>query len=245
MTRIIPAIDIIDGKCVRLVRGDYSQVKTYSSNPVDVAKAFADAGCERLHLVDLDGAKGGHVVNYRVIENIASSTSLVIDFGGGVKSEQDARIAFESGAWMITGGSIAVKNPELIMSLLTGYGSERIILGADAKNGKIAVSGWMEGSDCEILDFISDYVSKGVSQVISTDVAADGTLAGPSTCLYKAILERVPQVHLIASGGVSSMADVYALNEIDVPDVIVGKAIYEGHISLAALEKYNVSGNVS
>lgn len=230
---------------MRLVRGDYSQVKTYSSNPVDVAKAFADAGCGRLHLVDLDGAKGGHVVNYRVIESIASSTSLVIDFGGGVKSEQDARIAFDSGAWMITGGSIAVKNPELFMSLLTGYGSERIILGADAKNGRIAVSGWIEGSDCEILDFISDYVSKGVSQVISTDVAVDGTLSGPSLDLYKAILERVPQVHVIASGGVSSMDDIYALSEIDVPDVIVGKAIYEGHISLSALEKYNVSGNVS
>lgn len=241
MTRIIPAIDIIGGKCVRLVRGDYSQSKTYSANPVDVAKAFADAGCTRLHLVDLDGAKGGHVVNYRVIEAIASATPLVIDFGGGIKSGDDARMAFESGASMITGGSIAVKNAELFLGLLDRYGADKVILGADAKDGKIAVSGWMEGSDREILDFISDYVSKGVTTVISTDVAVDGTLEGPSTELYKSILGRVPGVHIIASGGVSSMHDVEALNAVAVEDVIVGKAIYEGRISMQALESYNVN----
>ncbi|MDE7443042.1 MAG: 1-(5-phosphoribosyl)-5-[(5-phosphoribosylamino)methylideneamino]imidazole-4-carboxamide isomerase [Muribaculaceae bacterium] len=240
MTRIIPAIDIIGGKCVRLVRGDYAQAKTYSANPVDMAKSFVDAGCERLHLVDLDGAKGGHVVNYKVIETIASSTPLAIDFGGGIKSEEDAHIAFEAGARMITGGSIAVKNPELFLELLNHYGAERVILGADAKDGKIAVSGWMEDSDCEILDFIADYADKGVSTVISTDVAVDGTLEGPSIKLYRSIQERTPQVHIIASGGVSSMNDIDALSELLIPDVIVGKAIYEGRITLADLERYNV-----
>lgn len=241
MIRIIPAIDIIGGKCVRLERGDYSKAKTYSSDPVDVAKAFADTGCRRLHLVDLDGAKGGHIVNYNVIEAIAASTSLIIDFGGGVKSLQDAHIAFESGAQMVTGGSMAVKDPELFLELLAQYGSERVILGADAKNGRIAVSGWLESSDCMIIDFISDYVSKGISTVISTDVAVDGTLDGPSLDMYRSIQSRIPDIHVIASGGVSSMKDVEALNDLMIPDVIVGKAIYEGRISLSDLERYNVN----
>lgn len=239
MITIIPAIDIIDGKCVRLSRGEYASAKTYNENPLDAALTFADAGCRRLHLVDLDGAKSKHIVNYRVIETIASRTDLVIDFGGGVKSDEDLHIAFESGAQMVTGGSIALTDPETFRSWLNKYGSERIILGADSKNGKIAVSGWTEQSDADIVPFISGYVNEGVSQVISTDINVDGMLTGPSTALYKRILDEVDGVRLIASGGVGSIDHIVDLAQINVPEVIVGKAIYENRISLDDIKRIN------
>lgn len=241
MIEIIPAIDIIGGKCVRLSKGDYAQKTVYYDSPVDAAMSFADAGSQRLHLVDLDGAKSQHIVNYRVIEDIASKTGLVIDFGGGIKSDDDVRIAFESGAAMITGGSIAVKNPDMFLHWLSVYGADRIILGADAKDGKIATTGWLESSDTDILPFIGGYASKGVQKVISTDIECDGMLQGPSVELYKKILAGIPGIELIASGGVGSMADVDALNGINVPAVIVGKAIYEGRITLKELENLNLN----
>ena len=239
MITIIPAIDIIDGKCVRLSRGEYASAKTYNENPLDVALAFADAGCRRLHLVDLDGAKSKHIVNYRVIEAIASRTDLVIDFGGGVKSDEDLHIAFESGAQMVTGGSIALTDPTTFRRWLSRYGGERIILGADSKNGKIAISGWTEQSDADIVPFINGYVNEGVRQVISTDINVDGMLTGPSTALYKRILDEVDGVHIIASGGVGSIEHIVELAQINVPEVIVGKAIYENKISLNDIERIN------
>ncbi|MFI3239307.1 MAG: 1-(5-phosphoribosyl)-5-[(5-phosphoribosylamino)methylideneamino]imidazole-4-carboxamide isomerase [Bacteroidales bacterium] len=239
MIEIIPAIDIIDGHCVRLSKGDYEQKKVYSASPVEVAKGFEDAGCKRLHLVDLDGAKSNHIVNYKVLEEIATKTNLVIDFGGGIKSDEDANVAFNSGAKMITGGSIAVKNPEVFENWITKYGSEKIILGADAKDGMIATVGWLEESDKEIIPFIKSYVSKGVIRVISTDIECDGMLQGPSIELYRKMLVEIPEIELIASGGVSSVADVVALNDINVPAVIVGKAIYEGRITMKELERLN------
>lgn len=241
MIEIIPAIDIIGGKCVRLAKGDYGQKTVYYDSPVEAAKRFAGAGSRRLHLVDLDGAKSQHIVNYRVIEEIASKTGLVIDFGGGIKSDEDVRIAFDSGAAMITGGSIAVKNRDMFLRWLSAYGPERIILGADAKDGKIATSGWLEGSDRDIVPFIEEYAAKGVRKVISTDIECDGMLQGPSVELYKEILSVAGGIELIASGGVGSMADVEALDEINVPAVIVGKAIYEGRITLKELEISNLS----
>ena len=242
MIEIIPAIDIIDGKCVRLSKGDYAQKSVYYDSPLEAAKCFEGAGSRRLHLVDLDGAKSQHIVNYDVISEIASKTSLVIDFGGGVKCDEDVRIAFDSGASMVTGGSIAVKDPDMFLRWLSVYSADRIILGADAKDGKIATSGWMVPSDTDILPFIAGYAEKGVRKVISTDIDCDGMLQGPSVGLYKRILSEVGGIGLIASGGVGSMADVMALDEINVPAVIVGKAIYEGRITLAELEKLNLNG---
>lgn len=241
MIEIIPAIDIIEGHCVRLSKGNYTQKKVYSASPVEVAKGFEDAGCKRLHLVDLDGAKSNHIVNYKVLEEIATKTNLVIDFGGGIKSDEDANIAFNSGAKMITGGSIAVKNPEIFESWIEKYGSEKIILGADAKDGMIATVGWLEESDKEIIPFIKSYVQKGIIRVISTDIECDGMLQGPSVELYRKMLVEIPEIELIASGGVSSVADVVALNDINVPAVIVGKAIYEGRITMMDLERLNIS----
>ncbi len=235
---IIPAIDIIDGKCVRLSQGDYSRQTTYYENPLEVARMFEGAGLRRLHLVDLDGARAKHIVNYRVLESIATKTTLVIDFGGGLKSDEDLRIAFASGATMVTGGSIAVKEPERFLEWLTTYGPEKIILGADARNGKISVEGWQEDSDLEILDFIQRYFDQGISQVISTDIERDGMLEGPAFALYSEILERFPELMLIASGGVASMRDVHQLGNRNVPAVITGKAIYEGHITLKEIENY-------
>jgi phosphoribosylformimino-5-aminoimidazole carboxamide ribotide isomerase len=237
MIQLIPAIDIIDGKCVRLSQGDYNRQKTYNENPLEVAKSFQDHGITRLHLVDLDGAKAQHIVNHKVLENIATHTNLTIDFGGGLKTDDDLRIAFESGASMITGGSIAVKNPDTFLSWLNQYGSEKIILGADAKDKKIAVTGWLEDTDCQLLDFLADYINKGVSQVICTDIAKDGMLQGPSTALYQEILAQHPALWLIASGGVSNMRDIQALDAAGVPAVIFGKAIYEGNITLKELEQ--------
>jgi len=233
--RIIPAIDIIEGKCVRLSKGDYSTKKIYNEDPLEVAQEFEDAGLQYLHLVDLDGAKEKHIVNWRVLEKLAGKTKLEIDFGGGIKSDDDLRIAFECGARQITGGSIAVKEPVTFTSWITKYGAEKIILGADAHEGKIAVSGWQESSENEIGQFIQDYVDKGIEYVISTDIAKDGMLEGPSFELYRNLLESMPELKLIASGGVSSMDDLYQLKELNLDGAIVGKAIYEGRINLFEL----------
>lgn len=238
MIEIIPAIDIIDAKCVRLSQGDYEQKKVYNENPLEVAKMFEGAGIKRLHLVDLDGAKAQHIVNYRVLEKIASQTSLTIDFGGGLKSDEDLRIAFESGAEMITGGSIAVKKPDVFFSWIRKYGPRRIILGADVKNEKIAVSGWIETTDADLLPFVEKFKAKGVDKVICTDISKDGMLQGPSIELYKKILEQFPDLYLIASGGVSSLDDIARLQDAGVPAVITGKAIYEGRITMADLTQF-------
>jgi phosphoribosylformimino-5-aminoimidazole carboxamide ribotide isomerase len=238
---IIPAIDLIDAKCVRLSQGDYSQKTIYNENPLEVAKMFEDAGIERLHLVDLDGAKAKHIVNYKVLETIAGKTRLVIDFGGGLKSDEDLRVAFECGAQMVTGGSIAVKDRETFIRWIGKYGPSKIILGADAKDKKIAVSGWQEVSELPILDFIENYVGEGIQKVISTDIARDGMLSGPSTDLYREIMEKFPGLELIASGGISSMKDIHLLNEMGVPGVITGKAIYENRISLDEIRKFIIS----
>ena len=238
MIEIIPAIDIIGGKCVRLTKGDYTSTKVYNENPLEVAKAFEAHGIKRLHLVDLDGAKAQHIVNYHILEQIATKTSLTIDFGGGLKTDEDLKIAFSSGAKMITGGSIAIKNPELFKSWITNYGNEKIILGADVKNEKIAVSGWYETSNCNLIAFLNEYTQVGISKVICTDIEKDGTLQGTATDLYKKILNKFPNLHLIASGGVSQWNDIDALENINVPSVIVGKAIYEGNITLSEIEKY-------
>ena len=235
---IIPAIDIIDGKCVRLSQGDYQQKIIYNENPLEIAKMFEAAGLKRLHLVDLDGAKAHHIVNHKVLENIASRTSLVIDFGGGLKSDEDLKIAFESGASMVTGGSIAVKDRETFLHWIETYGPEKIILGADAKDKMIAVGGWQEVSKLSILEFIESYTSKGIRQVISTDIARDGMLTGPSIELYKEIMEKFTVLVLIASGGIASMKDIYELDELGIPGVITGKAIYEGRITMKEIEKF-------
>lgn len=239
MINIIPAIDIIEGKCVRLSQGDYGQKKVYSENPLDVARAFEDCGCTRLHLVDLDGARSKHIVNYRVLEAIAGHTGLTVDFGGGLKGDDDLRIAFECGAQMVTGGSIAVTHPDVFRKWLDKYGSDRIILGADSRNGYIATQGWLNDSDKGVVPFVLHYRELGIVNVISTDIACDGMLQGPSTELYRIILDAVPGVHLIASGGVGDMSHIEALDAIGVPEVIVGKAIYENHITLQDLLSFN------
>ncbi len=237
---IIPAIDLIEGKCVRLQQGDYGQKTIYNENPLEVAKMFEGAGIKRLHLVDLDGAKGKHLVNHKVLETIASKTRLVIDFGGGLKSVGDLELAFDSGASMVTGGSIAVKNREVFLGWLQKYGSEKIILGADARDGEIAVSGWQEGTNLPVIDFIRGYWEDGIRKVISTDIERDGMLSGPSVGLYEEILGKIPDIHLIASGGIATMDDIYKLGEMGVHGVITGKAIYEGKISLKEIEGYNL-----
>lgn len=236
---IIPAIDIIDGKCVRLSQGDYNKKTIYNEDPLEVAKLFEAYGLQRLHLVDLDGAKAHHIVNYKVLEKIAIHTSLVIDFGGGLKSDKDLEIAFESGANMITGGSIAVKAPEVMYSWIENFGSDRIILGADVSNRKISIAGWTEETNLDIFDFIEQWKDKGIEKVISTDISKDGMLQGPAVELYKDILRRKNGIYLIASGGVGTMQDILDLEQIGVPAVIVGKAIYEGRISLEELGKIN------
>jgi phosphoribosylformimino-5-aminoimidazole carboxamide ribotide isomerase len=234
--RIIPAIDIINGKCVRLTKGDYTTQKVYNENPLEVAKAFEAIGIKHLHLVDLDGAKSKHIVNYLVLEKIAKNTSLKIDFGGGIKSNDDARIAFESGANQITGGTIAIENPSLFLEWIRTFGAEKIILGADANKRKIATHGWMKKSDIDVLDFIADYQQKGIIYVICTDIDKDGMLKGASNQLYSEILERT-KVKLIASGGVSSIQDLFKLKEIGCEAAIVGKAIYENRITLTQLQE--------
>lgn len=239
MIELIPAIDIIDGKCVRLSQGDYDSKKVYNESPVEVAKELEGCGIRRLHVVDLDGAASHHVVNHRTLEQIATRTSLVIDFGGGVKSDEDLRIAFESGAAMVTGGSVAVKQPELFCRWLQTYGAEKIILGADVKDRKIAVNGWKDESACELFPFLQDYVEKGIRKVVCTDIGCDGMLQGPSTALYREILRQHPGLYLIASGGVSCMEDIRMLEDAGVPAVIFGKALYEGRITLKEIELLN------
>jgi phosphoribosylformimino-5-aminoimidazole carboxamide ribotide isomerase len=240
MIQIIPAIDLIEGKCVRLTQGDYGQKKIYNENPLEVAKQFEDAGLKRLHLVDLDGAKAKKVVNWKVLERLASKTTLHIDFGGGVQSDNDLNVAFESGAKQITGGSIAVKQPDLFEHWLKTYGGEKIILGADAKNEKIAVSGWEEGTSIWVYDFVEEYVEKGAKYTISTDVAKDGLLQGPSFDLYKNLQDKCPDLNIIASGGIAGIEDVEKLAEMNIYGVIIGKAIYENRISLADLKRFSV-----
>lgn len=232
--RIIPAIDIIDGKCVRLSKGDYNSKKIYNENPLEVAKEFEDAGIHYLHLVDLDGAKSKHVVNYKILEQICVKTNLKVDFGGGIKSDEDIKIAFESGANQITGGSIAVKDADLFESWIKTYGSEKIILGADAMNGKIATDGWLETSEMELIPFIKEYQSKGIEYVICTDISKDGMLEGSANDLYRDILDQA-DIKLIASGGVTSMKDIEELIEMKCDGAIIGKAIYEGRITLKEL----------
>ncbi|MCW3105992.1 MAG: 1-(5-phosphoribosyl)-5-[(5-phosphoribosylamino)methylideneamino] imidazole-4-carboxamide isomerase [Segetibacter sp.] len=235
--QIIPAIDIIDGKCVRLTQGDYAQKTIYNEHPLEVAKRFEDAALTRLHLVDLDGAKAGAVKNWKVLEAIAGKTKLVIDFGGGIKTEKDVNIVFESGAAFATVGSIAVKDETTFTSWLEQFGADKFLLGADVKDEKIAVAGWLETTDIWIYDFIEKYINKGIQQIFCTDVSKDGKLEGPSIDLYKNIISKFPSLHFIASGGVSSMNDIYDLMKIGCKGVIIGKAIYEGRINLSELVK--------
>ena len=238
--RIIPAIDIIDGKCVRLSKGDYSTQKTYNENPLEVAKAFEVHGIEYLHLVDLDGAKSKHIVNHRVLETIATKTNLKIDFGGGLKTDEDLRIAFESGAQQVTGGSIAVKQPEVFSHWISNYGAEKIILGADVKGEYIATDGWLETSDQSLFDFLAHYQAKGIQYTICTDISKDGMLQGPSFDLYQKIIAET-QVKLIASGGISQFDELTRLAEMGCEGTIIGKAIYENRISLKQLENFIVN----
>ena len=236
--RIIPAIDIIAGKCVRLSQGDYNTKVVYNENPLEVAKAFEDHGIRHLHLVDLDGAKAKRIINYKILERIAAHTSLSIDFGGGLRTEKDLEIAMGSGARQVTGGSIAVDQPDLFFSWLERFGSEKIILGADARDEKVAINGWTEDSGRDLLDFIGEYVSRGTRYVICTDVGKDGMLQGPSTGLYEKILKRFSEISLIASGGVASLQDLLKLRETGCDGAILGKAIYEGRISLKELAHF-------
>ena len=236
--RIIPAIDIINGKCVRLSKGDYSTKIIYNENPLEVAKMFENHGVKYLHLVDLDGAKSSHIVNHKILEQIASKTNLKIDFGGGLKSDADLKIAFESGANQITGGSIAVKNPAIFKSWLEKYGSDKIILGADALNEKIAVNGWLEDSDEDLIPFIQNYQKEGVKYVICTDISKDGMLQGPSFELYQKIISQASNIKLIASGGISTFVELPKLAEMGCEGTIIGKAIYEHKISMKEIENF-------
>lgn len=238
---IIPAIDIIDGKCVRLTEGDYAQKKIYNENPLEVAKAFEDIGLNRLHLVDLDGAKAGAVKNWKVLEQIAGQTSLIIDFGGGIKKEEDLNIVFNSGAALATIGSLAVKDATTFVHWLEKYGAEKFLLGADVKQEKIAIGGWLETTEINIYDFIRPYVAKGVRQLFCTDVSKDGKLEGPSLLLYENIVKQFPELYFIASGGVSCLKDLEDLSRIGCSAAIVGKAIYENRITLAELKKFILS----
>ncbi len=255
--RIIPAIDIIDGKCVRLSKGDYNTKIIYNENPLEVALEFEAHGIQYLHLVDLDGAKSNQIVNHKILEQIASKTKLKIDFGGGLKSDNDLRIAFESGANQITGGSIAVKNPKLFQQWISKYGSDKIILGADANNEKVAISGWLEESNQELIPFIQNYQEKGIQYVICTDIAKDGMLQGPSFGLYAKILEQcfvkssmspraqsIGEIKLIASGGISTFDELPKLAKLGCEGTIIGKAIYENRITLKQLEQYILQQNL-
>ena len=235
MIELIPAIDIIDGKCVRLTKGDYDTKKIYNEDPVSVAKEFEAHGIRRLHVVDLDGARSKHIVNDKVLQLIARETNLVIDFGGGIKTDEDVARAFEAGAHMITIGSIAVTDPERSMEWLHKYGPEHIVLGADVRNGRVSINGWKEDSQEELVPFLDRYLSEGMRNVLCTDISKDGMLQGPSIALYREVMEHYPDCHLIASGGVSSMDDIRALEAAGIPAVVFGKAIYEGKIKLEEL----------
>ena len=240
---LIPAIDIINGQCVRLTKGDYDTKKVYNESPVEVAKAFEGAGLTHVHVVDLDGARAKHIVNAKVLEEIASKTSLQVDFGGGIKSEDDLQTAFDCGASQVTLGSIAVSAPELVLEWLDKFGSERLILGADAKNRRIATHGWEQDSGLDVIDFVKDYTQKGFEYVLCTDVDKDGMLQGPSLELYYELLEELPEIALIASGGVTTMDDIYQCAELGCAAAVIGKAIYEGNISLKELEQYQTEQN--
>ena len=235
--RIIPAIDLIGGKCVRLTKGDYSTKKIYNENPLEVAKEFEAHGIRYLHLVDLDGAKSQHIVNHRILQAITTQTALQVDFGGGIKSDEDVRIAFENGAKQITGGSIALRQPALFLRWLKEYGAEKIILGADSHHRRIATHGWQQQSETDVVDFIADYAGKGVRYTICTDISKDGMLEGPSVDLYREILEQT-DLHLIASGGITSVDDLHALQQLGCEGAIIGKAIYEGKIRLKELKDF-------
>lgn len=239
--KIIPAIDIIEGKCVRLSQGDFSQATTYYDDPLEVAKQFEESGLRYLHLVDLDGARSGKITNHKVLERIAQNTSLIIDFGGGLKTDEDVRIAFESGASQITGGSIAVKDPERFERWIELYGTDKIILGADVSQGNIAVSGWQEASELDVFSFVNSYYSKGLTRVICTDISKDGMLLGPGFSLYQSLLNRFPKLQLIASGGVTTLDDLTQLQAMGCEGAIIGKAIYEGTLGLEELAAFNNS----
>ena len=232
---LIPAIDIINGQCVRLTKGDYQQKTVYSDSPAEVAKGFEQLGFKRLHVVDLDGAKSKHIVNDEVLRRITTETKLTVDFGGGIKTDEDIRKAFDAGAKMVTVGSIAVQQPELCFEWLDKYGAERIILGADVRHGKISINGWKEDSDEDLLPFLRKYIDAGIKNVLCTEISKDGTLAGPAIDLYKSVMRVYPELHLIASGGVSSLDDIKALDAAGIPAVVFGKAIYEGRIDLRQL----------
>ncbi|MDR1332186.1 MAG: 1-(5-phosphoribosyl)-5-[(5-phosphoribosylamino)methylideneamino] imidazole-4-carboxamide isomerase [Tannerella sp.] len=238
MIELIPAIDLIGGKCVRLTQGDYAAATVYGDDPLDVARSLEDHGIRRLHVVDLDGAREGHIVNYRVLERLALRTSLAIDFGGGLKSDRDVEIAFERGARMVTGGSIAVREPERFLAWLARYGSDKIILGADARDGRIAINGWQDTTDEALLPFVASYFDRGIRTVICTDIGRDGMLQGPATALYGEIRESLPDVFLIASGGIGSIGDIERLDAAGIPAVIFGKALYEGRIRLKDLVRF-------
>lgn len=235
MIELIPAIDIINGQCVRLTKGDYDQKTVYRDSPAEVAKEFEALGFKRLHAVDLDGAKSKHIVNSEVLRRITTETQLTVDFGGGIKTDEDIEQAFASGAAMVTVGSIAVTHPELFMGWLEKYGAERIILGADVRHGKISINGWKEDSTEELLPFLKKYVNAGVRNVLCTEISKDGTLSGPAIELYQQVMDAYPELHLIASGGVSSKEDIMALDAAGIPAVVFGKAIYEGKINLNEL----------
>lgn len=231
MIQLIPAIDIINGQCVRLTKGDYAQKTVYNSNPVEVARHFEELGFKRLHVVDLDGAKSKHIVNTATLKAITQATSLVVDFGGGIKTNEDVHLAFENGAAMVTIGSVAVTNPDLMEHWIDLYGAERIILGADTRNGKLSINGWLEDSDADIITFIGHYYELGIRKVLCTDISKDGTLTGPSIALYQQIMKAYPDLHLIASGGVSSNQDLQDLEAAGIPAVVFGKAFYEGRLT--------------
>ncbi len=235
MIELIPAIDIIDGQCVRLTKGDYDQKTVYRDSPAEVAKEFEQLGFKRLHVVDLDGAKSKHIVNDSVLRRITTETNLTVDFGGGIKTDEDIEKAFEAGAAMVTVGSIAVTQPDLFIGWLNKYGAERMILGADVRNGKISINGWKEDSAEDLLPFLQKYIEAGVKNVLCTEISKDGTLQGPAIELYKEVMKEYPQLHLIASGGVSSKDDIEALDRAGIPAVVFGKAIYEGRINLKEL----------
>lgn len=237
MIELIPAIDIIDGRCVRLTKGDYATERVYSEQPVDMAKAFEDFGFRRLHVVDLDGARSSHIVNHRVVEQIVAQTGLQVDFGGGVKTDEDVQRAFDFGARWVTVGSLAVTRPDVFLDWLARYGADRLILGADVRDGRVSINGWKDDSGRELLDFLADYWSHGVKQVLCTEISKDGMLSGPATALYARILLQNPQCYLIASGGVSSDDDIRALDAAGLPAVVFGKAIYEGRVDLKALSR--------
>ncbi|MFK7921282.1 MAG: 1-(5-phosphoribosyl)-5-[(5-phosphoribosylamino)methylideneamino]imidazole-4-carboxamide isomerase [Bacteroidia bacterium] len=235
MTKIIPAIDLIDGKCVRLEEGDYARKKVYNEDPVEVAKSFADAGIQYLHLVDLDGAKAGRLINWAVLEKITQATELQVDLGGGVKTDEDLRLAFESGANQVNVGSLAVKNPELFLDWIARYGADKMILSADARDGKVAIHGWQTQTEHKLIPFLKDYVKQGIQTAVVTDISKDGMLQGPAVELYEEIQREVPHLKLVASGGVSSMEDVHTLIKSNIYGIIIGKAIYEGRITLKEL----------